>query len=106
MGRRRDCAGKFGCDMSLYPLSGPRNGVCSSARHFPVPYRRRAGVRTIPSDSLLRPFARLCALFVCAPHGQRRCLCSREQASCATILWTWLEHGNRSVFGAVERKSI
>jgi hypothetical protein len=44
MGRRRDCAGKFGCFISLSPHSGPRGG-CSSSRHFLFPYRRHADLR-------------------------------------------------------------
>jgi hypothetical protein len=36
MGRRRDCAGKFGCGIYLSPLSGSRNGGCNASRHFSV----------------------------------------------------------------------
>jgi hypothetical protein len=38
MGRRRDCAGKFGCGISLSPLSGPRDG---GLQFIVRPYRRR-----------------------------------------------------------------
>jgi hypothetical protein len=67
MGRRRNCAGKLGCVISLSSLSGLRDsaglrdGGCGSSRHFLFPCRPRDGSRDL-ARTLESPCAALARL--------------------------------------------